>query len=295
MVGPTQQKILGACVLGVALVAAAYTLTNFGIGKALPASVGAVAAPARVAVKVEDKDNNGIEDWRDTFYLAQPAVLSTIGTSSEYTVPTTQTSKVAITLLENSIRAKNSGAFGASREVVVNDALSQLNTEIPLYGIKDVIVMETWTDSDIKTYANTLAQIILNGKNPAVDGEMAVLRDVVYFQKQERAAELQAIAENYKTYSEQTKDLPVPKPFLKQHLDLLNTYQALHQDVDAFAAVGTDPLRSLVHLRRYTDDATGLALALRNINTSLNDFSSLFTAEDPALIFSMFDPNYTQP
>ena len=278
--------------------AGAYTLVNFGVGKPMPANVtGAVAAPARVAIKVEDQDQNGVEDWRDSFFMDNPTIIASAGSNAPYAAPDTQTGQVAISLLQDAIYAKNGGAVGKTKEQVISDTVSALETETEarLYDTRDVIVMETWTDADIKTYANTMGQILINGKNPSADNEIDVLKAVLYKQEQGRIEELKKIAANYEMYRDETKALPVPRPLLKEHLDLLNTYEALYQDVVAFSKTDTDPLVGLARLRRYPDDVVGISLALTNMNTALEPYGALFTTADPGTIFSVFDPNYEQP
>ena len=298
MVSGVNQKIIGAIVVGVALVAGAYTLATFGIGKPMPANVnGAVAVPARVAIPVEDNDQNGVEDWRDSFFMGNPTIVASAGANTPYAAPDTQTGKVAISLIQDAIYAKNGSSFGKTKEQLISDTVSavEADTEARLYDTRDVIVMETWTDADIKTYANTLGQILLNGKNLTADNEIDVLKDVLDNQAQGRIAELEQIAANYQMYRDETKTLPVPRPFLKSHLDLLNTYEALYLDVAAFSKTDTDPLLALARLRRYPDDAVGLNLALQNMNTVINSYGQLFVSEDPATVFTIFDPKYKQP
>lgn len=277
--------------------AGAYTLATFGVGKAMPANVsGGAVAPERVTIPVEDTDKNGVEDWRDSFFMEQSTVISTVQ-PSEYTQPTTQTGKVAISLLEESIRAKHSLLSNRTPQQIASDAVSSLSEEssIKLYDLTDISIMESWTDSDVKTYANAMGQIILSSKNPSGERESEILKDIMLNGRRERYAELQIIMDGYRNYREQTLALPVPKPFVRQHLDLINTYEAMEKDVDAFLQIETDPLLSLTHLQRYPDDIIGLTLALRNFSTSLDPYTNLFTTADAAVVFTIFDPNYTKP
>ena len=52
-----------------------------------------------------------------------------------------------------------------------------------------------------------------------------------------------------------------------------------------------DPAFALLRLKRYEDDATGLSLALENMLIGLVDYSHLFSANDPAMLFIIFSPN----
>ena len=294
MVSGVNQKIIGAIVVGGALVAGAYTLATFGVGKAMPANVsGGAVAPERVTIPVEDTDKNGVEDWRDSFFLEGATIISTVE-QTNYTGPQTQTAKVAVSLIEDSIYAKNTGAFGKSKEQVVADAVAQIaeNGQAKIYDPSDIIIMETWTDNDIRMYANAMGQILTQAKPPSKDNEIEILKAVMLGQQKERLSEIATIAKGYEMYRDESLKLPVPKPLVKQHLDLINTYEALQQDINAFTYVSSDPLKSMVYLQRYPDDALGLSLALKNMAHSLSPYENLFSSSDPAVIFGYFLNNY---
>lgn len=295
MVGGVNQKILGAIVLGCALVAGAYTLSTFGEGKSLPAGVGQASAPDRVAIKVEDKDQNGIEDWRDTFLATEPIFLNTA--TSSYELPTTLTGRLSINFFQNYVNARTSGPIGRSNQELIDDTTSRVVTEVTdkIYDTRDVSILETWTDTDIKNYANTMGGILLNSKASPVENELYILKDVVVYGKKERLPELSAIATDYGMYRDESLDTPVPKLFLKQHLDLINVYNALHSDLRAMSVVNVDPVLALMHVKRYEDDALGLAMGLTNMNDELKPYSQLFNEGDPAVFFSTFDPNNARP
>lgn len=292
MSGGERQKILGASVIGLALVAGAYTISHFGEKTPLPAAVSSTVAPARTAIKTEDKDNNGIEDWRDAYVQAKPIILDESATST-YTLPNTLTGKLGIEFFQSYINSKNAGSFGKTNTELVDETANSLisQTADKLYGTKDVSVMGTVTDSDIKLYANTMAGILLSSKASVRDNELYILKDIVTTGNAERMSDLAAIAADYKMYRDESLRVPVPAQFLKQHLDLINTYNALHVDINAMTLAFDDPLVSLLRLRRYQDDALGLALALQNMNASLQPHAALFTKDDPAVFFSQFDPN----
>lgn len=89
--------------------------------------------------------------------------------------------------------------------------------------------------------------------------------------------------------------VPVPRVFLKQHLDLINTYEAMYQDISAMALSVEDPAVALLRIKRYREDALGLGLALQNMYDALEPHAGLFSANDPAVLFANFNSdNVTQ-
>lgn len=285
------QKILGAFVLGVGLIAGAYTYVNFGNPRSTYPVNNQEAAPIRSAIAVTDSDNNGIEDWRDVFTTAEPVIIGE--PSASYTPPTTVTGRLGISLFEDFVRSKNAGPFGQSQEELVVDTVNKLarETEIQLYGMSDITVLETWEDADVKNYANILGGSILTNSKPGMESELVILVDILSNQKSNRVQELELIAGFYKNMRNDALAAPVPVVFVKEHLDLINTYEAIYQDISAMQQSLNDAAVSLLHIRRYQEDALGLELALQNMYGALEPHAALFTANDNAVIFGTFNPN----
>lgn len=300
MQGLMNPRILGATAVGLALVGAAYTLASF----AAPAPISQQAnvnrapeAPPRSAIAVTDADGNGIEDWRDEYITTEPIIL-TDATSTPYTPPETLTGQMGINFLQNVILAKGYGEFGRSEEEVITDtaetvmSLAQDRHQDTLHDTPDITIMREWDDEDIRNYANTVAAILYRNSMPDMEGELFILHDILRNNNDDRVAELEQLAGVYAGYRDETLQVPVPAFLVKEHLDLINTYHALHYDIDAMTEVVSDPVVSMLRLKRYEDDARGLGLALQNMYLALEPHAELFTVEDPAAVFVAFSPDF---
>ncbi len=291
MFGQINQKVLGSFLVGLALVSGAYIYSSLGISKlSQPATVTGASAAARTAIAVTDKDENGIEDWRDTFVTTE-AFIDTATTT--YELPTTVTGQLSIQFLEDFIRSKQYGPLGNSKTEVIENTVNSLTkaTEQELYDTRDIIIMSTWNDDDIKNYANAMANAVLSNNVAGVDSEINIMDDALNNGKTERLKELEVIAEIYSNTLEDSLAIPVPSPFLKQHLDLLNSYRAVQEDIAAMSLAVTDPMVTFMRFKRYQDDALGLRLSFENMYTSLTPYSRLFASSDSAVFFSNFNPN----
>jgi hypothetical protein len=295
MQGQFNPRVVGATIVGFALVGAAFTISSLNSDKTSqlqPAAVGA-SAPARAAITVSDSDNDGIEDWRDEFVTSAPVILNTA--SSTYETPDTLTGKFSVSFMENVIRSRNYGPFGRGEEEVIEDSINNLTreTEIKLYDTPDIDIMREWDDQDILNYANTAAATIYNHNVPNLEGELEILHTILTTNDPSRLSELNTLAGVYQNYRDDTLKIPVPAFLVKQHLDLINTYHALYEDISAMALVLEDPAVSLLRLKRYQDDATGLGHALQNMFFALEPYAHLVTVDDPALLFGIFSPDIT--
>ncbi len=294
MLGQSNPKIIGAFLIGFALIGGAYTYTNFGQSN-FPAPVNNVAAVAspRVAITVTDSDGNGLEDWRDQFVTTEPIIIETAA-SSTYQVPDTLTGQLGINLFENIVRAKSGGPFTQTEEEVIASTVETIEaeTELKIYDIPDILIIENWTDEDIRNYGNAMAGAIIRNNVEGLESEIDILNDVVNRSKPERIVDLKTLAGVYERTRNDSLLIPVPSIFLKQHLDLINTYHALYEDIDAMTLSYEDPAVALFRIKRYEEDALGLRYALENMAATLAAYPQLFTVDDQAALFSLFSPNY---
>jgi len=296
MQGNINPRVVGACIIGCALVAGAYTLSNFGNSWFTPTEsnlVAATAAAPRVAIAVTDNDGNGIEDWRDEFVTTEPIVIDV--PDVEYIPPDTLTGQMGVSFIESYMRSKTFGPFGRSRDEVVTDTVTVLAQETAheLYDTPDITILNTFTDNDILTYANTIALAIMNNNsNQVAEGELFILYDIMTNDNVDRVGELVTLSEGYRQMRDDTINTPVPAVLAKEHLDLVNTYHAIHKDIEAMVRTIDDPAFALMRLKRYEDDAAGLGFALENMYQALVPYASLVQADDPAMLFVIFSPEY---
>jgi hypothetical protein len=288
MFGQINQKILGSFLVGFALVAGAFTYSGLKISPlSQPALVLDSAAAPRTAIAVTDKDENGIEDWRDTFVTTATFIDIPANT---YATPTTTTGQTSIRFLEDIIRSKYYGPLGKTKEQVLEstvDSLAQA-TQQELYDTYDVTSLDSWTDEDIKNYANAMANAVLTNNVAGVDQEINIMNDALNNGKIERLKELEVIATIYSNTIDDSLAIPVPSLFLKQHLDLINSYRAVQEDIAAMALTESDPMVSFMRFKRYQDDTLGLRMSLENMNSALTPYSALFGSSDSAAFFSIF-------
>ena len=293
MKGQINPKVIGATIVGFALIAGAYVVSNFGIDEELPqpATVSASQAKNRAPIAVLDSNNNGIEDWRDEFVTTEPIILDRATTT--YTPPDTLTGELGINFMENIITARGYGPFGRSDEEVISDTIDVLGnaTTHRLYDTPDIFLIQKWEDQDIVNYANTVASALLKNDISGLENELIILKNALDSNSPEKIAELNSMSAAYKRNRDAVIATPVPAFLAKEHLDLINTFHAIHKDIEAMAAAVDDPALALLRLKRYQDDVTGLGLALQNMLGGFEGYSGLFTASDPAMMFTTFSPD----
>ena len=292
------QKILGAFVVGFALVAGAYTLSNFNAPRIDTQNepvygLAAATAADRNYITVTDTDNNGIEDWREEFVNANPLVIdANVEGPVQYTPPSSVTDTIGIQLFQNFLQAKGRGNVGPNSDQVVTDAAELLrSTAANDYIYKaDQIQVVARDDNSIRTYANTLGQILINNNVAGSENELVIIDRALRTETIAELDKLEPIITMYKNLRDQTLVTPVPAGFEKQHLDLVNVYQAVYSTLNGMKQAFSDPVVALLRVQRYQDDVKGLGIALQNMYTIFRPHTKLFTERDPAFVFLAFSP-----
>jgi hypothetical protein len=286
-------KVVGAFLVGFALVAGAYVLSTFGTpsgGEAGTLYAVANAAPARVYIPVTDTNTDGLEDWRDQFVVA-PAVTIAEVTESDYIAPTTLTGQLGVSLIEDLITSTGAGPIGRPKEELVEDAIKQLErvaTTDKIYDVRDITITTDNSDATIRSYGNSLADILITASDGDLENELVILEEYIANTDQGTSTDLIALAKVYQNYRDRTLALPVPKQFVKTHLDLVNVYNALYQNISTMTKAKSDPMLAYVRLKRYEEDVEGLSLALNNVYSVAVPYARVFEQNDSAILFAYF-------
>ena len=278
--------------MGFALVAGAYTLANLESPKyQQPAALVQPEVPPRQPITVVDNDNNRIEDWRDSFVTTEPVIL-TETTTATYEMPSTVTGQTGVAFVQNILETRVYTQNPDAEEQVIAATINQLETETSgfLYDTTDITVIMDWTEEDIKNYANIMGDSLSSNTPAGLEGELAILEDILRRENRERVSELETIADYYRTITNEALATPVPRELAKEHLDLINTYHAIAIDIEAMTQALSDPVVALLRLRKYQDNALGLRLALQNMYSALLPYQGLFSNLDPAVVFVLFAP-----
>jgi hypothetical protein len=281
-------KVIGAFLVGFALVAGAYVVANFGEPRVAPVATAVAAeAPNRVFIPVADNDLDGIEDWRDQFVTA-PAVTLQETTQSDYIPPNSFTGQLGVSLMEGVIMAKGAAPVTRDQNQVIADTVEKISRNVltdTIYDVKDIVISSDSSDTSARIYGNTIAEVILNESRPELENELLLLQEFLESPETNGPEELIELSAVYKNYRDKTLVIPVPKQFVKTHMDLINVYHAMYTNIDAMTKASQDPMLSFARLKRYEDDVLGLSYALQNMYEALVPYARVFEMNDPAIVF----------
>jgi len=254
-----QIRILIAFAIGFLIVGAA-----FGLAKARPATVPQTVVinddkPIRKFINVTDSDKNNIPDWQEEF-IGETIQLKAEGTEKEAVKPTT-----AKKLVENLIRSTNSG-FSEDILIEQQNQILKESFKFTQYTKADIIITPGEDLASWKKYGQEVAQLLVTRDLPQEFGYESTLLDrVLKYEDKKAAEELTSLVTKYKTLTKDLLEIPVPASLIKEHLSLVNVYQVLTLDIEAFASTSEDAVAMVLHSKTYPVNTKALEVAVANL------------------------------
>ena len=289
----SNSKVLGAFVVGAILVGGSYLAANLkpptGTNPA-SLSVTTVESPLRVPIAVQDSNNDGIEDWQEVFISDSPFTNSS---TTDYLAPDTLTGSIGVSFFEQVLSAEAYKGIGRSREQIIEDTITKISTHATdkVFTVNDLNLKSDTSAAAIKAYANAHAEAIINNGIPGLRNELDVIREVLNGKTEPGLQELELISKVYLNTRDQVLLISVPNILAKEHLDLINVYSALYNDITAMTKVVSDPMLTFVRMKRYQEDVAALKLSLQNLFLALKPYTNDFGKDDKALLFTAFNPD----
>ncbi len=257
------------------------------------------AVPLRKYQETKDTDGDGLRDWFEELTGTDPnendANKPETALASPSTTPftaDTETERFAVSFFDSMLEANKDGLTDNEEKAIVTKSLRNFKTlnEDTLYGRADIVIIEDASPEAIRAYGNAAATpIVEHGNNDKnVETELVLLGTALVEDDPSYLADLAYIEERYASMVEDLLLVPVPEPLIDEHLLLINSLQAMRDDVAAFRITFEDPVLCFVRFKRYTSDVQGLAKSIEQIRTELEKARVVYRNDEAgAFIFSL--------
>jgi hypothetical protein len=283
-------RIGGALILGVLIVLVAFAVAKRADNGT--ATEGKLEiAPGRSYIETSDADGDGVPDWEEGFndriFAAIATPTSTATTT--YTGPSTFTGKFAEAFFEDYMQGKMNGADLTDPTKLVTGAVQavEANTKSRTYSPSEIVVTADSEDA-LRAYGNLIGEILITYSTPNNENEGIILQRALEKNDPAELAPLTPILATYTDYIRYTLAVPVPASLAKEHLTLIDAYEAIRTDIEAMQVAFTDPLYSLARVKRYQDDASGLYYALQSIAAALTDADIFYAKDEPGSVLYLW-------
>lgn len=245
-------------------------------------------APARTYIHAPDSDNDGVSDWAEELIEDRQVIAEEVDPTQPYVAKNTLTERFSIDFFKDYLYSKGYGTVELDREEIIERAMVVLKDEARdrIYTIDDITLDPEDTTEAHRKYGNRIAEITISYTTPSEASELDIINRALDTKNPELLKDLDPIISSYRAYLEQTLATPVPASFVKQHVDLINVYNAILNDLTAMQAVYHDPMLGLLRLKRYPDDVEGLIYVYFSFDRAFRQAGITFKEDEPGAIFN---------
>ena len=245
--------------------------------------------PERTFIQPKDSDGDGISDGAEELLDDREEISAELDPEEPYVPPSTLTQKFSIKFFQDYLYSKGFGDIAGTKEEIAEKAVEVLGNEARdnVYTIDDIVLGFDDSPEALHQYGNRIAGIIIEHSKPTKNNqaETDILEQAMATNNPAKLAELDPIIEAYREYFEQTKATPVPPSLVQQHIDLVNVYNAVLNDLLAMRLTFEDPLLSLLRVKRYNDDIGGMVYVYYNIDRVLRREGISYQEDEPGAMF----------
>lgn len=235
--------------------------------------------PTRTFIAVDDMNDDGIPDWQDTLNISTIYIDEETSTTSVMT----KTASLAAELATLSLPENNLTDNSTLQDLSVRLAAESIDEQ---YGRSDIRVTNNNDTDNLRRYGNRVAEITFEYAPPAgTENEMIILNRAMSMNDPSAIEELQPIINSYEGMVSAMLVTEVPSNLVREHLSLINVYNAILNDLRAFHKVFEDALPAMTRLRRYQADTEALYLAISNLYLKLDQNGIKWTPSDIASSF----------
>jgi len=257
----TNPRIALAFVVGLAMVGGSYMLSRASKAESLNDELVVVTKkPVREFIPVSDTNKDGEPDWQDSL------AINTVNLNGENSG--TKTGELAIEL------ATLASATGSDPDQIfsaVGDELLKVSVDEE-FTKTDINISYDNSEAALRSYGNNIAAIALDNAPPkGTEDELTILNRALVRKDPNVLKSLSPTITSYERMIEAMLETPVPSSMVREHLSLLNVYQAILNNIKSFQGVFSDALPAMMRFRRYQADVEALYVALNLVYITLRD------------------------
>jgi len=251
------KKVLSIFVVAAALVAS--IIITFGRDKS--SEIINIASNITAGDKVRIAENPNWQNELSGLNASMAAVKTGTSTAEE-----TVTDTVSKTLMSNYLALKQSGKLDTtSAQKLVDQTVFYINqTSVQTAKISEsqLNVIADNGEQSIADYGENLGTIAKSKSQAEINKELSLITQIIQSGDQSKINELDNIIAGYKKIIDALTKMPVPKTFVKAHLDTVNGTIGMVTALEEMKGIPNDPIKGLAVLQLYQASTTTLSQAV---------------------------------
>jgi len=154
------------------------------------------------------------------------------------------------------------------------------------YTINDLAIGGASTAESIRSYGNALGSIIQKHKNLVGYPEVFILNDVLDSEDASLLKKLDPLIAGYKSASTDLLHTTVPQGNVSNHLQALNSLTNIANSLENIKLVLDDPATGMIGIKQYDEELTKLNEAIVKTRGYFIQQRAVFTSQEPGFIFT---------
>ncbi len=178
----------------------------------------------------------------------------------------TVTDTASISLMSNYLALKQSGKLDdASAQKLIDQTTNYIaeNTSVPINKISasDLNIVADNGKQSIMDYGENLGTIAKIKSRAAIQNDFGIITQAIQSGDQSKLNELDGVITSYKNIVSKLVKTPVPKTFVKAHLDIVNSTNSMVSALTEMKSALSDPFKGLAALQLYQSSINTLSQA----------------------------------
>jgi hypothetical protein len=216
--------------------------------------------------------------------------------SSEIPLPSSLTDALSRELFTQYWLAKQQSGGEISKEDATQIARSFADSiqnfgevnKVENYLKSDIKIADNDRVETIKDYGNNLGFIIRKYFDPLPESEIFIFKRAAENEDKAELKKLEPLASAYRQTVKEMLSLETPPSFSDSHLELINHFNIIAQEIDMMQKLIEDPSQALLAVQQYQKEAEATQKILGDINTYFSENGIVFGLNDPAQVFRTY-------
>lgn len=215
-------------------------------------------------VRIEENPN-----WQQELLNATQGTKLVATTTS--IAPANLTDTVSQSLMANYLALKQSGLLDQeSAQKLLDQTVNYIDNSsafVAKLTQSDLNVVDDNGSQSIAAYGENLGNITKKRSRAQIEADLQLVLATIQAPTQDQINKLDSIVESYKQIETLLVKMPVPKTFIKAHLDIVNGLRGIIQAMTDLKSISDDPFRGLTAFQVYQQNLLTLSRALEATTT----------------------------
>ena len=216
-------------------------------------------------------------DWEKEF----AAITSKPLNPSTDLASSTLTDLLARSLFTQFASAQSGGEIDeAGQQKIIDETLGKIRLRFSTYSAANLSLIDDSSTAAIRKYGNDLGEVVRENSSMNVN-EAVILSQALNQDNKATLNALAPISSSYHNLLSFSLRVKVPREAVEAHLAWINSLSAMAETIDAMQVAFQDPVRTVLYLNKYQENAQTLANSVKRLKQLFDGKGVTFSPSEP--------------